>query len=189
MRQKSKNPIPRVMSRAAYARYRGCDVREVRRALKSGLIHIERDGSIDPVRADREWAAGTNPASAKRPGMKPSESTLSHAARSTFADARARTEGVKAELSELRLRERQGQLVDRPKAVEAIFDLARVEREAWQSWPARVAALIASEVSADPHLMETALDRHVREHLQQLADIDPDAVLARLAERKARGAS
>jgi hypothetical protein len=186
MSQKSEKPTPRVMSRAAYARHRGCDVREVRRALKSGLIHLERDGSIDPVRADREWAAGTNPASAKRPRMKPGETTLSsdgraNGSRPTFAEARAESERIKGELAALRLRERQGQLVDKRRAVEAVFLLAREVRGAIENFPARASTQIAADIGADEHATEQALDRALSDLLTTLANVDIERVMATLS--------
>jgi hypothetical protein len=188
MADEPKKSVPRVMSRAAYARHRGCDVREVRRALKSGLIHLERDGSIDPVRADAEWSTGTNPASAKRPGMKPSESTLSEGGKTSsdrisFADARARSESVKAELSELRLRERQGALVDRQKAVAAVFELARAVRGAIETFPARASVQIVAELGADEHATEQALNGALRDLLTTLADVDVERVMAGLSSK------
>jgi hypothetical protein len=185
MTDEPKKPIPRAMSRAAYARHRGCDPREVRRALAAGLIHLERDGSIDPVRADREWAAGVNPASAKKPGMKRRETTLSRSASTTFTEARTRSELAKAAMATIRVREREGELVNRPRAVEVISALARAERDAWQSWPARVSALLAAELKIEPHALEVVLERAVRDHLAALADIDVEAALARLTTKGA----
>lgn len=49
------------MSRRAYARYRGCSERAVRKALEAGRIGLNSDGLIDPKVADREWEANTNP--------------------------------------------------------------------------------------------------------------------------------
>jgi hypothetical protein len=66
-----------------------------------------------------------------------------------------------------------------------VFRLAREERDAWVNWPARVAALIAAELSAscsetaggtvqvDQHMLHTVLERHVREHLAELAEVRP----------------
>jgi len=45
----------------AYARHRGVSPAAVRKALEYGRITKEPDGSIDPVKADRDWAANTIP--------------------------------------------------------------------------------------------------------------------------------
>jgi hypothetical protein len=40
-------------------------------------------------------------------------------------------------------------LVDRARAETLVFRLARQERDAWVTWPARVAAIMAVELSAE----------------------------------------
>lgn len=40
------------LSRRAYARHRGCAESAVRKALASGRIGLEPDGTIDPVKVD-----------------------------------------------------------------------------------------------------------------------------------------
>ena len=49
--------------------------------------------------------------------------------------------------------------------------LARDERDAWINWPARAAAVIAAELQVDSHQLHTVLERQVREHLAELAEI------------------
>src|SRR5919108_216758 len=77
-----------------------------------------------------------------------------------YVTARTANEVIKAQERRLRLGKLKGELVDRTKATTTIFALARRERDAWVQWPARVAALIAAELSIDAHLMETVLDKH-----------------------------
>lgn len=54
------------LTRRAYARHRkgkglpGGSLQAVQRALERGRIHLEADGGIDPIRADREWADNTD---------------------------------------------------------------------------------------------------------------------------------
>lgn len=45
-----------------YARRRGVSHTAVGKAIKDGRISVEADGSIDPVKADLQWDAQTNPA-------------------------------------------------------------------------------------------------------------------------------
>lgn len=116
--------------------------------------------------------------------MKPRETTLSKkggGTPTTFTDARTRSELAKAALSELRVQERQGQLIDARWANEAAFTFARRVRDQIQSWPSRVAALMAAEVGVDAHLMEVTLDRHVRDLLRSMADVDAKAFAATLS--------
>jgi hypothetical protein len=103
----------------------------------------------------------------------------------TFMQARTANEVLKAQERRLRLQQMKGELIDRARAVAQIFMLAREERDAWVNWPARVAAMMAAELSAsssdaaggavevDQHSLHTVLERHVREHLAELAEIRP----------------
>ncbi len=83
---------------------------------------------------------------------------------------RAQTE---AERAALELKARRGDLVDRARAVAHVFKLAREERDAWLNWPARVSALMAAELGVDPHKMHVTLEKYVRDHLIDLAEIRP----------------
>ena len=47
--------IPMSMSLRAYARHRGVALSAVQKAIASGRIHPEPDGSIDPIKADAHW--------------------------------------------------------------------------------------------------------------------------------------
>jgi hypothetical protein len=85
--------------------------------------------------------------------------------------ARTANEVLKAQERRLRLQQLKGELVDRAKAVAQVFRLARDERDAWINWPARVAAMIAAELELDPHALHTVLERHIRDHLADLAEV------------------
>ncbi len=91
----------------------------------------------------------------------------------TFLQARTANEVLKAQERRVRLQRMKGELVDRAKAVAQVFKLAREERDAWVNWPARVAAVMAAELDLDPHRLHTVLERHVRDHLAELAEVRP----------------
>jgi hypothetical protein len=108
----------------------------------------------------------------------------------TFLQAKTANEVLKAQERRIRLSKLKGELVDRARAETLVFRLAREERDAWVTWPARVAALMASELTAalgdaeaavgDPSqpavtaaLMQRLLETHVRAQLDSLADIRP----------------
>jgi hypothetical protein len=92
----------------------------------------------------------------------------------TFMQARTANEVLKAQERRLRLQQMKGELVDRAEAVAQVFRLAREERDAWVNWPARVAAMMATELEVDPHQLHTVLERQVREHLNELAEVRPN---------------
>jgi len=91
----------------------------------------------------------------------------------TFMQARTANEVLKAQERRLRLQQMKGELVDRAKAVAQVFRLARDERDAWVNWPARVAAMMAADLEVDAHKLHTVLERHVRDHLAELAELRP----------------
>jgi hypothetical protein len=187
------------LSRRAYARHRGVTENAVRAAIAAGRIALEPDGTIDPVKADKDWAAKTDPA--KQRGVhaaiepkatvaatpvqdKPVTRTALDAVQKTLQDSGAKKEGdvtflrartanevIKVQERGVRLAKIKGELVDRARAVATIFGLARRERDAWVQWPARVSALMAAELHVEPHQMETVLEKYVRRHLTELADV------------------
>ncbi|MGF1660540.1 MAG: hypothetical protein ACFCUS_14045, partial [Rubrimonas sp.] len=64
----------------------------------------------------------------------------------TFLQAKTANEVLKAQERKLRLAKLKGELVERDHAKALVFRLAREERDAWVTWPARVAALMAAEI-------------------------------------------
>lgn len=191
------------LSIRAYARHRGVSHVAVKKAIDSGRITQLPDGTIDPIAADVQWAQNTlSPRQAKALDAKPAhQDTVAatqpvHAAiearhtsqsRSTpdpvvpalsagttsLLQARTVNEVIKAQRNKVKLAAEKNELVDRAQAVAHVFKLARSERDAWLNWPARICAELASDFGADAHAMHVALDAAVREHLQELGDLNP----------------
>ena len=92
----------------------------------------------------------------------------------SFLRARMANEVLKAQTARVKLERMKGELVDRVKATNAVFDLARRERDAWLNWPPRVAANMAADLGVDAHALEQVLDRYLRAHLAQMAEVDID---------------
>lgn len=90
----------------------------------------------------------------------------------SFLRARMANEVLKAQTARVKLERMKGELVDRVKATNAVFDLARRERDAWLNWPPRVAANMAADLGVDAHALEQVLDRYLRAHLAQMAEVD-----------------
>jgi hypothetical protein len=97
----------------------------------------------------------------------------------TFLQAKTANEVLKAQERRIRLQKLKGELVDRARAETLMFRLAREERDAWVTWPSRVAALMASELAAalgggiavEAALMQKVLESHVRAQLDSLAEV------------------
>jgi hypothetical protein len=194
----------RTSSNRELARQLGVSETAVRRAEKAGRIKREPDGGWDLARVKAAWASNTDQVQQRpKPGagtghsrrprrvLKPVPEAALGAVRDTlrehgepivagpgqvmtFMQARTANEVLKAQERRLRLQQMKGELVDRAKAVAQVFRLAREERDAWVNWPARVAAMIAAELEVDPHRLHTVLDRQVREHLNELAEVRPN---------------
>jgi hypothetical protein len=104
----------------------------------------------------------------------------------TFLQAKTANEVLKAQERRIRLQKLKGELIERARALALVFRLAREERDAWVTWPARTAALMAAELSAscsdatgqqitvEPAAMQKVLEKHVRAHLDELAEVRPD---------------
>ena len=198
--QRMEERSPMGLSIRAYARLRGVRHSAVQKAIGSGRVPVEADGSIDPAKADAAWERSTDPGKAKGKlavainskvtapeKLKPvpdaaigsvretlKEQGLPVGGAVTFIQARTAHEIAKAHLARLRLQRMKGELVDRARATALVFRLAREERDAWANWPARVAALMAAELGVDPHTMQKALESQVRTKLCELAEIRPE---------------
>ena len=90
----------------------------------------------------------------------------------SFLRARMANEVLKAQTARVRLQKMKDELVDRTSATAMVFDLARRERDAWLNWPSRVAANLATELGVDPHMTEQVLDKYLRQHLADMAEIE-----------------
>ena len=192
--------MDRTASNRELARQLGVSETAVRRAEKAGRIRREPDGAWDLAKVRAAWAGNTDPAQqrgvtsagngsrrAARHAVKPVPEAALGAVRDTlrehgepiaagamtFMQARTANEVLKAQERRVRLQRMKGELVDRAKAVAQVFRLARDERDAWVNWPARVAAMIAAELEVDPQQLHTVLERHVRDHLAELAEVRP----------------
>ena len=175
-----------------YARRRGVSHVAVMKAIRAGRLTPEPDGTLDPAKADAQWDARTDPARRPEPPedepaqadeTPPTEPTREERApaiepapqgAATFTQARTAHEIAKAQRARIQVQQLREEVVDRAHATSEVFRLARRERDAWVNWPARVAALMAAELGLDAHAMQKVLEAHVRDHLNELAEIRPD---------------
>lgn len=179
----------------AYARHRGVSHVAVKKAIDTGRISALPDGTIDPEVADAQWAQNTlqprkartaEPASAPKARTEPAAVKTSpprdtpdagvpplSTGGTSLLQARTVNEVLKAKLKQVELAEKKEELVDRAKAVAQVFKLARIERDAWLNWPARISGQMASQLGVDPHTMHVALEAAVREHLIELGELRP----------------
>ena len=188
------------MSERQYAAHVGLSRGAIQKAKTAGRLVLHEDGSIDAAASDRLRAETTDPSKTRKPPapkLKPVPeaavaavgdtlreqglSTPAVGGGTTFLQAKTANEVLKAQERRIRLQKLKGELVDRARAETLMFRLARDERDAWVTWPARVAALMASELTAalgdtcevEAALMQKVLEAHVRAQLDSLAEIRP----------------
>lgn len=182
------------LSERAYAERSGLSRGAVQKARKNGRLVLFADGSINAVASDARRGAMTDPDQQMRSrggvggaggdGGKIGGSTASGPGDSTsYLKARTALTVYQAQERQLSIQRKKGVLVDRARAETLVFRLARQERDVWVTWPTRVAALMAAQLSAEmekvsgtPVTIETAilqrvLETHVREQLDALADL------------------
>ncbi len=168
------------LSIRAYARHRGVSDTSVHKAIRTGRITPEPDGTLNADRADREWTSNTDTPKAGTRQRATAQVTTQRredtagalpAGGTSLLQARTVNEVVKAQTNKVRLARLKGELVDRSEAIAHVYKLARSERDAWLNWPARVSAQMASMLNVDAHTLHVALDATVREHLQELGEV------------------
>ncbi len=193
------------LSERQYAVRVGLSRGAIQKAKVAGLLVLHADGSIDAAASDARRAETTDPSksrakesvaapAAAKPKLKPvpeaavtavgetlREQGLAAPAAGggmTFLQAKTANEVLKTQERRIRLQKLKGELVDKARAEALMFRLAREERDAWVNWPARVAALMASELGAalggetvEAALMQEVLEAHVRAQLDSLAEI------------------
>ena len=192
------------MSERQYAAHVGLSRGAIQKAKEAGRLVLFADGSIDAGASDERRAAMTDPSKSRAtprapkstaPKMKPvPEAAVAAVGETlrdeglpapvagggtTFLQAKTANEVLKAQERRIRLQKLKGELVDKARAETLMFRLAREERDAWVTWPARVSALMASELAAaldeevtvEAALMQKVLEAHVRAQLDSLAEI------------------
>jgi hypothetical protein len=196
------------LSERQYAARVGLSRGAIQKAKLAGRLVLHADGSIDAAASDAQRAETTDPSKSRsktptpasavpKPKLKPvpeaAVSAVGDTLReqglaapavgggTTFLQAKTANEVLKAQERRIRLQKLKAEVVDKAKAEALMFRLAREERDAWVNWPARVAALMASELGAalggetavEAALMQKVLEAHVRAQLDSLAEIRP----------------
>ncbi|MTH62100.1 elements of external origin [Paracoccus litorisediminis] len=176
------------LSRRAYAASRkerglpGGSDNAVRKAIDTGRISILPDGTIDPARADREWAEMTDPSQQRGVSDQPApaappireDAGIDPGGPVTLQKAKAALTVVQVQRNKLKLQQDRNLLVDKQKAERQVYALAQSERDSWLQLPARVAAQLAADLGCDAHALERALMRVMRAHLAQMAGVVVD---------------
>ncbi|MGO4917505.1 hypothetical protein [Pseudogemmobacter sp. W21_MBD1_M6] len=179
------------LSERAYATRSGLSRGAVQKARKNGRLVLFADGSINAVASDARRGAMTDPDQQMRSrggigseGAGIGSTGVSGPGDSTsYLKARTALTVYQAQERQLSIQRKKGVLVDRARAETLVFRLARQERDVWVTWPTRVAALMAAQLSAEMEkasggavtietaILQRVLETHVREQLDALADL------------------
>ncbi|MBX9960582.1 MAG: hypothetical protein K2Y15_10655 [Burkholderiaceae bacterium] len=166
-----------LMTKAAYARHRGCDEKAVRKAIAEGRISLI-DGKIDPAVADIQWMQNTRARVNRRSTINPSSEECAQAGRaqppvsasvdSGYSEARARRERAEADEAEMRTAKMRGAMVMREDVDRAMFEIGRQIRDRLIACSKRVGSEVASLQSAEA--CEAVIEREHRLVLSLLVD-------------------
>ena len=171
------------MSERAYAAHSGLSRGAVQKARKNGRLVLFPDGSINAAASDARRGAMTDPDQQMRSRGGGEGMISGPGETASYIKARTLLTVYSAQDKQIAVQKKKGVLVDRARAETLVFRLARQERDTWVTWPTRVAALMAAQLSAEmekasgtPVTIETAilqrvLETHVREQLDALADL------------------
>ena len=186
------------LSERHYAARVGLSRGAIQKAKEAGRLVLHADGSIDAEASDQRRAAMTDPSKSRAaPAAQQAPSRLKPVPEAavvavgetlreeglaapvagggtTYLQAKTANEVLKAQERRLRLSKLKGDLIERARAVALVFRLSRDARDAWVNWPARASALMAADLGVEPADMQKALEKHVRAHLSELAEVKPE---------------
>ena len=162
------------LSISAYARHRGVSHVAVLKAIKSGRIEKDADGTIDAVKADAAWKKNTSQAQKRKTEKdvapateRPVDPPIVNSGPS-FAQSRAIREAYNARLAKLSYEEKSGSLVKIDMVKVAWFNTLRVLRDRVLNMPDRMAPILSAET--DPKVIRELLDKELRQVLGDAAD-------------------
>jgi hypothetical protein len=140
----------------AYARMRGCAKSAVEKAIKTKRITPLPDGTIDPERANVEWAKNTfaghtlnrtqaapTPRAGSAMAMAPEPGPSSDPV-AAYLRARAVNETFKAKVSQMEYEERAGKLIPAARASEYAASFSAIVKDGLMAMPDRLSPMLAA---------------------------------------------
>jgi len=181
----------KLLSKAAYARHRGCDEKAVRKAITEGRISAI-GGKIDPEVADIQWAKNTRARVSQAPAGNPAPVEIGiegdpagggagsggagggsgqagadkPGADPSYMQFRMRREEADAQIAEMNAGKMRGTMLMRQDVDRAMFEIGREVRDRLTSCARRIASEVASVTTAEA--CELIVDREHRIVLELL---------------------
>jgi len=180
------------LTQAEYARRTGLTQSRVSYLVRDGHVVLFADGSIDAEATDRRLerlqmertrrrqsvarqkrivATSVSPGDPAQEADAPVGETGM-----TYLEAKTGNEVVRYQRAVLELRHYRGQLVSADAVERTSREIAQAVRDAWLTWPSRVAPLMAERLGVASHAMHEALSAAVRDHLVELSKEVSDGV-------------
>jgi len=147
---------PKSVSKAQFATMVNLSKGRISQLVEQGLP-VDQHGRVIIAEARCWMEDNLNPRRRKHSGGQGS------------ASVKDRREQVELEKAEIELQRLKGDLIDRRTVERTIYGLSRAERDAWQTWPLRIAAEMAGELGVDEGLLLAVLRNKVRDELERLA--------------------
>jgi hypothetical protein len=174
--------VPKGLSRRKYAEHRGVSETAVRKAIKKGTITTQKDGTIDPAIADRQWEKNTdptkplnsvtgNPKHRKESPDAPSDPMLGKGNGQDkdpiagYAKIRAARELYQMRLTKLEWEQKVGDHISREEVVAGARAAGQELTNKLLGFPGLVAPLVAG---MDVRACRTVLTKEVRRILEDL---------------------
>lgn len=164
-----------LVSKAAYARHRGCDEKAVRKAINEGRISLI-DGKIDPAVADIQWARNTRARvsqSAQASQLQLDQDVDQDVATAKTSSAepgymafRSRREEADAQIAEMKAAEMRGTMLMRQDVDRAMFEIGREIRDRLAACSKRIGAEVVAAQTAEA--CEAIVEREHRIVLEML---------------------
>lgn len=181
-----------LLTKAAYARHRGCDEKAVRKAITEGRISAI-DGKIDPDVADIQWARNTRARVSASAGTgdlldqatapsAPAGAQQSPASDPGYVPLRARREAADAERAEIETAKLKGAMVMRDDVDRGLFSIGREVRDHLNACARRIASEVAGVSTTEG--CEAVIDREHRIVLELLAKLIREKVGAPVARNQ-----
>lgn len=157
-------PKPKMLTKAAYARHRGCDRSLISRWGRAGRLVMVGD-LVDVPATDAKIEATRSPRRIGEVRSRPERG-----GEDPLRAARIRAEQASAELREIDLATKRGEVVRLDTARRAATEAAAAIAAAISNMPARTAAAIAAALQVDVQPIQNLLDEQADELRQIAAD-------------------
>jgi len=150
------------ISLRAFARAVGLSAPGAKKAIDSGRVTRNKDGTIDLENGKRDLKANTNPL--YNPGKEKQDLPPS------FLQAWAIKEFYQAQMAKLEYEIAVGKVIDADLVKSQTFQVHRIVRDSVMNVPRRVAALVASRNKKDQEWTYKLMSREITEACKVLGD-------------------